>query len=199
MSFFAFGNNFNKDGIFAFVDNAQDIAPDIIIKHDCRLHFFMGFHKSFGTLAALFFIAGEDNAELQRQSVFQNVEHRIKRHRRKRLHIQRSAAIHSAVVNFRRKHIIRCGNNVQMPKAENVKVFAVGVTDKQNRRNALFLKDFDFGIGLGKKNFAIFKALHNFGGIAGFGAELDQVGDDVYQIHVFILSGNEILRFIHFI
>lgn len=76
MSFFAFGNNFNKDGIFAFVDNAQDIAPDIIIKHDCRLHFFMGFHKSFGTLAALFFIAGEDNAELQRQSVFQtwNIE-----------------------------------------------------------------------------------------------------------------------------
>ena len=34
---------------------------------------------------------------------------------------------------------------------------------------------------------------------SGFGAELDQVGDDVYQIHVFILSGNEILRFIHFI
>ena len=71
-----------------------------------------------------------------------------------------------------------------MPETENVKVFAVGVTDKQNRRKALFLKDFDFGIGLGKKNFAIFKALHNFGGIAGFGAELDQVGDDVYPIQI---------------
>jgi len=46
---------------------------------------------------------------------------------------------------------------------------------------------------------AIIEAPHNFRRIARFSAEFNQVGYGIYQIHVFILSGNEILRFIHFI